>query len=141
MIPSAFVTLAELPLSPSGKLDRRALPAPVAPVPASGPAWTAPSSAVEQQLAALMQEVLKLDRVGLHDNFFDLGGHSLLLVRFHSLLQTRFDRPIAIVDLFKYPTVSALAAYFSDAAAATAPRYDDLRERGKKQRALRRVKS
>ncbi|HEX4457826.1 MAG TPA: amino acid adenylation domain-containing protein, partial [Polyangia bacterium] len=139
MLPAAFVTLAELPLSPSGKLDRRALPAPAAPV--ASAEWTPPSSVIELELAALMQEVLKIERIGLHDNFFDMGGHSLLLVRFHSLLQTRFERAIAIVDLFKYPTVSALATYFSDATAAPAPRYDDLRERGQKQRALRRAKS
>jgi acyl carrier protein len=68
---------------------------------------------LEQSIAAAWKEVLKVDQVGVHDNFFDLGGHSLLLVRLHMKLRESFGSSLTITDLFRFPTVGALAAHLS----------------------------
>ncbi|HEU5320090.1 MAG TPA: non-ribosomal peptide synthetase, partial [Methylomirabilota bacterium] len=81
MVPAAFVSLDGLPLSANGKVDRKALPSPDAPAAGSGAAYAAPRSEVEVAVAAVWSEVLGVPRVGVADNFFDLGGHSLLLVQ------------------------------------------------------------
>jgi len=109
MVPTQFVTLDALPLTPNGKVDRKALPQPdgsLQPEP-----LTLPRTEVEKAIAALWQSVLNLEQVGLHDNFFDLGGHSLLMVRVHGQIQQRLAIEIPLVDLFRYPTVSSLAAH------------------------------
>ncbi len=113
MVPSAFVFLAVLPVTPNGKLDRAALPRPSAPV-SGGPAvFVGPRQGIESTLAAIWQETLHVDRVGLHDSFFDLGGHSLLLFRVQGLVNERCGRRIAPLDLFRYPTIAALARQLS----------------------------
>ena len=81
MVPSAFVFLDSLPLTPNGKLDRNALPAPDHSRPELEDAFAAPRTPVEENLANIWAVVLKLDKIGIHDNFFDLGGHSLLATR------------------------------------------------------------
>ncbi|HKE58548.1 MAG TPA: amino acid adenylation domain-containing protein [Pyrinomonadaceae bacterium] len=113
MIPAAIVVLDKLPLTPNSKLDRKALPAPEMLNEEVGAAFVAPASEVETAIAAVWSEVLKLDRVGRHDNFFDLGGHSLLIAKVHGKLVTATGTKLSFVDLFKYPTVSSLAAYIS----------------------------
>jgi acyl transferase domain-containing protein/acyl carrier protein len=113
MVPSAVVFLDTLPLTPSGKVDRRALPEPEWGG-ASEEEYVAPQTGIEQEVAGIWQEVLGVDRVGLYDNFFELGGHSLLLIRVHSRLQQVYGDRISMVDLFKYPTVSSLVGYLSD---------------------------
>ncbi|MEW5929325.1 MAG: amino acid adenylation domain-containing protein [Gemmatimonadota bacterium] len=124
MVPAAWVTLDALPLTRSGKTDRRALPAPDA-VPAErGAGAAAPQSGVERAVAEAWREVLGVDSVGLDDNFFDLGGHSLLLARLRSRLAGRFPREVSIVVLFRYPTVRSLAEHLAGsepAAAVEAP--------------------
>ncbi|MET0622970.1 MAG: amino acid adenylation domain-containing protein [Pyrinomonadaceae bacterium] len=120
MVPSAFVFVDEFPLTPSGKLDRRALPAPGG-VRDEAEALVPPRSEVERVVAAIWREALGLEQVGVHDNFFDLGGHSLLLVRVHSELRQAFDADLTMLDLFKYPTISALAGFIAPEADA-APR-------------------
>jgi acyl carrier protein len=75
-------------------------------------AYVAPRSEIERMLATIWQDVLHVEMVGLHDNFFDLGGHSLLLVRIHSKLQDVFRTNISIIDMFKYPTIHALTTHF-----------------------------
>ncbi|HEY0603676.1 MAG TPA: amino acid adenylation domain-containing protein [Herpetosiphonaceae bacterium] len=112
MIPAAFVQLDALPLTPSGKLDRRALPAPEKRAGAEQ-SYVAPRTELERQLVGIWQELLQVEHVGINDNFFDLGGHSLTIVQLHSACQTLIGRDIPMVDLFKYPTISALAAYLS----------------------------
>jgi len=113
MVPTGFVVLEALPLTVNGKVDRGALPAPE---PTNqGAAYAAPETGLEQAIADIWQRVLRLERVGRHDNFFDLGGHSLLAVQVHSQLQEALQRPIAMVDLFQYPTVHGLAQYLSQA--------------------------
>lgn len=117
MVPSAFVTLDRFPETPNRKLDRNALPAPEASQRrrAATAAFVEPSSEVEHTIAAVWCEVLGVSSVGTRDNFFDLGGHSLLTIQVQGRLQAEFDRPISLVDLFRYTTVSALAQYLGGA--------------------------
>jgi acyl-coenzyme A synthetase/AMP-(fatty) acid ligase/aryl carrier-like protein len=112
MIPSAIVLLDALPLTSNGKVDRGALPAP-ADVRADGAPVVAPRSVLEERLAALWQDVLGLSRVGVHDNFFDLGGHSLLLMRLHERIRESFSRDVSIIDIFARPTINDLASFLA----------------------------
>ncbi|HEX8318270.1 amino acid adenylation domain-containing protein, partial [Longimicrobium sp.] len=109
MVPWAFVSLERLPLTPNGKLDRKALPAPEGSSYAAR-AYEAPRTEAERKVAAVWAEVLGVESVGAHDRFFDLGGHSLLLVRVQARLREAFGQPVPITHLFRYLTVSALAA-------------------------------
>ncbi|MCP5425314.1 MAG: amino acid adenylation domain-containing protein [Gammaproteobacteria bacterium] len=112
MIPSAFVDLPALPRTPNGKLDRQALPAPERTTTAKT-AHSAPRNAQEMAIAAVWQEVLQRESVGNEDNFFDLGGHSLLLLEVQHRLGDRLKRTIDVLDLFRYPTIGALARHLS----------------------------
>jgi amino acid adenylation domain-containing protein len=118
MAPNAFVTLAALPLTTSGKIDRAALPRPETARPELEDEYVAPRTDLEHAIGALWQQVLDLDRVGVDDNFFDLGGHSLLMVRLQARLQDVLGLQVSIVELFQYPTVAALAAFVSEKDAA-----------------------
>jgi amino acid adenylation domain-containing protein len=109
MTPSAVVLLDGLPLTPNGKLDRRALPAPEQARPETADNFVPPDTGVEKIVAGIWREVLGAERVGLYDNFFDLGGHSLLLVQLHAKLRNAFKTELSIIDLFSLPTVNALA--------------------------------
>lgn len=111
MMPSAFVLLDKLPLTPNGKLDRRALPPPSSTRSSQETAYQAPESALETAIAEVWQQVLGVEKAGLNDNFFDLGGHSLLAVRAQVMLQERLKTPVAVLKLFQYPTIRALAGY------------------------------
>lgn len=115
MIPSAFIVRQTLPLTPSGKIDRRALPPPETSRPELEAIYVAPQTELEQAIATIWQKILNVERVGIHDSFFELGGHSLLLVQVHSQLHERFNTNLSMLDLFRYPTISSLAAYFSQA--------------------------
>ncbi|WP_420226766.1 amino acid adenylation domain-containing protein [Pigmentiphaga litoralis] len=106
MIPAALVVMTELPVSANGKLDRSALPAPVY---VSAHAYTAPQGRTEQIITDIWATALGLARVGVEDNFFELGGHSLLLVRVHAALEDALHPGLSVIDLFKYPTIRALA--------------------------------
>ena len=107
MVPSQLVLLDRLPLTPSGKLDRQALPAPDAGRSATD--HVAPRSPTEQVLAELWAEVLKLDRVGVEDNFFALGGHSLLCVKLFHKIGQRLSLSFPLAVIFASPTVAAMA--------------------------------
>jgi amino acid adenylation domain-containing protein len=113
MVPAAIVVLDALPRLPSGKLDRRALPAPETPRPARTGGRIRPRTESERGVAAVWSEVLKLEpeQVGIHDNFFDLGGHSLLAIQVQSRLADRLGRKVAIVELFRHPTIRDLARH------------------------------
>ncbi|MGW7465281.1 amino acid adenylation domain-containing protein [Streptomyces xantholiticus] len=106
MVPSAFVELDALPLTDHGKLDRRALPAPQAVESRTG---RGPRDLVEALVCEIFAEVLDLPEVGIDDDFFDLGGHSMLLVRLRDRLQRATGRQMAVADLFRHPTAAALA--------------------------------
>ncbi len=120
MVPSAFVALAELPLTANGKLDRQALPAPAAALDERVGSYAAPSTAVERAIAAVWQEALGLPQVGIDDSFFELGGHSLLMAEMHGKLQALSSAPLSMVDLFRFPTVRSLAAHLVPSASAGA---------------------
>ncbi len=114
MTPSAFFSMEAFPLTPNGKINRRALPGPDAVGTGAGGAagdatYVAPQNEVEQAIAAIWQDVLRLERVGVHDNFFDLGGHSFLVIQVHGKLRETLDADVTVLDLFRYPTVAALA--------------------------------
>ncbi|HST60355.1 MAG TPA: amino acid adenylation domain-containing protein [Longimicrobium sp.] len=107
MVPAAFMVLERLPLSPNGKLDRKALPAPEHA--ADADRYVAPRTPVEEVLAEIWAEVLRRDRVGVHDSFFRLGGHSLLSMRMLAEVQATFDLEISIRTVFSMPTLEAMA--------------------------------
>ncbi|MGX1314555.1 amino acid adenylation domain-containing protein [Streptomyces calvus] len=107
LVPSAFVLLDALPLTVQGKLDTAALPEPEAPAPHDG---VAPRTPAETVVAQIWCEVLDLPKVGVHDDFFALGGHSLRAVAVAARLRTAFDCPLQVRDLFEHPTVERLAA-------------------------------
>ncbi len=113
MLPSAFVKLDTLPLLPNGKVDRKALPAPERYRPELETAYQAPQTETERLIATVWQEKLQVEKVGIYDNFFDLGGHSLLVIQIHSKLREIFEQELSIVHLFKYPTINSLAKYLS----------------------------
>lgn len=110
MLPGSFVLLDRLPLNPNGKVDRPALPLPL-PEQIDEAVYQAPVNAVETMISEIWAEVLELPRVGLHNNFFDLGGHSLLLIKVQCKLEERLKARIAIIDLFRYTTVASLAKF------------------------------
>jgi len=109
MMPSAFVLLDALPLSPNGKVDRRALPAPERTRPALAGAFAAPRTPVEEVLAGLWAQVFDVEQVSLHDNFFDLGGQSLLAMQVLSRVREAFQVELPLRHLFEAPTVAGLA--------------------------------
>ena len=113
MVPSAFVMLSALPLTPNGKIDRQTLPVPEGSHARLSTTYVAPQSQLEQSIATIWQRVLHLQKMGIHDNFFDLGGHSLLLAEVHSQLRSLLHKEVSIVELFKYPTIRSLANYLS----------------------------
>ncbi|HEY0602800.1 MAG TPA: non-ribosomal peptide synthetase, partial [Herpetosiphonaceae bacterium] len=109
MLPAAFVTLERLPLTPSGKINLRALPAPERVRPELESSFVGPRTATEQQVAALWLGVLKLEQVGIYDNFFELGGHSLLATQLLARLRTTFQVDLPLRHLFASPTVASMA--------------------------------
>ncbi|HEY0172389.1 MAG TPA: amino acid adenylation domain-containing protein [Pyrinomonadaceae bacterium] len=115
MMPARFVFLERMPLTPNGKVDRRALPAPAAARPDLGHPFVAPSTPTEEALAHIWSKVLGLDRVGVHDNFFELGGNSLSATQLVSQLRKSFDIELPLRALFEHPTVAALALVFEEA--------------------------
>ncbi|MBX3611476.1 MAG: amino acid adenylation domain-containing protein [Hydrogenophaga sp.] len=121
MVPNQFVVLPTFPLTPNGKVDRKALPAPQAPEPdVADDVAEALMTPVQRQVAALWRSVLKQDRVGLHANFFDIGGHSLLLVRLQAAIKREFGQEIALVELFQRTTVASQAERLSAPVASNA---------------------
>lgn len=120
MVPAVFVVVPGLPLTAHGKVDQSALPLPESAMQAaSGTDYVAPASGLEQAIAVIWQDAFQRDKVGRHDNFFDLGGHSLLMVSVHAQLREKVEAQISIIKLFQYPTISSLAKYLSQEAGAT----------------------
>ncbi len=111
MLPSAFVILPELPLTLNGKVDRRALPAPEIERSQLNTVYVQPQNETEEAIARVWQEVLKLDKVGISDNFFEIGGDSLLMAQLSSKLSQVLGRQLSIVELFQYPTIQSLSQH------------------------------
>jgi amino acid adenylation domain-containing protein len=109
MAPAAYVWLEFLPMTPNGKIDRRAMPAPDKTQPELEAAFVAPRTPAEERLAAIYAEVLCLERVGISDHFFDLGGHSLLATQVASRVRQAFEIELPLRSLFETPTVAGLA--------------------------------
>jgi acyl-coenzyme A synthetase/AMP-(fatty) acid ligase len=140
MIPATFVALDRLPVTLNGKLDRARLPAPSSDRPQLETAFAAPATELERRIAAIWRRLLDRTEVGVNDNFFDLGGHSLLLMRVQRALQEDLVGPIKLVDMFQFPTIRALAQHLAAAALPPAqatspsmPTFDAVRQRVSKQ--------
>jgi acyl carrier protein len=125
MVPSAFVVLEKMPLSPNGKVDRRALPVPDQKRPTSRQEFVPARNDFEQQLLDIWAEVLRVERIGIHDDFFELGGDSLVATRLVSRVRRNMDMEIPLAALFKYGTVAAMAEHL--AVAGLAPETDEER--------------
>ena len=120
MVPAAYVRIESWPLTPNGKLDRRALPVPEADAYAT-PGYEAPQGETEALLAAIWADLLKLDRVGRHDNFFELGGHSLLAVRVVTKIRQILGVETALRDMFAHPVLAELARKLASSTHADLP--------------------
>lgn len=116
MMPAAFVEMEALPLTPGGKVDRRALPEPAGTRPDLAQEYVAASTPLQEQLVGIWSEVLGVTPIGIHDNFFDLGGHSLLAMQMTSRIRDCLHVEAPIATLFSCPTVAGLAGHFADAA-------------------------
>ena len=144
MVPANFVILDTLPLTANGKIDRPALPAPEQSRPDVETTFVAPRTEAERTIAAIWKQVLNVEEVGVNDNFFDLGGHSLAVIQVHNKLRAAFAGDLSVVELFKYSTVSALSEYLSRGGDAQPPALEQAQERAsmqieaKKARQLRR---
>lgn len=109
MVPPTFVFLGEMPLTPNGKIDRRALPNPIQNHLELELNYVAPRTPIEQELAKVWAEILRIERVGIRNNFFDLGGHSLLAIRAITRLQETLGVELSLKSFFQAPTVETLA--------------------------------
>lgn len=114
MVPATFVPLESLPLSPNGKVDRRALPATDSLKPESAAGFVAPNDELELKLVKIWEKVLGVRPIGINDNFFDLGGHSLLAVRLFAQIEKSFGKNLPLATLFQAPTVKQLARVLRD---------------------------
>ncbi|WP_336969893.1 MupA/Atu3671 family FMN-dependent luciferase-like monooxygenase [Sphingobium aromaticiconvertens] len=138
MVPAAFVTLSALPRTPNGKIDRAALPAVdihAAPLPVAehgDDSSIEPTSPMQAQILSIWQDLLQVPNIRPGDNFFDIGGHSLLAVQLHRRLCALVDLPIGLTDIFRFPTVATLSAHLSgssDQPAAAQEGQDRARDR------------
>ncbi|MBD1909176.1 amino acid adenylation domain-containing protein [Leptolyngbya sp. FACHB-16] len=114
MVPSAFVMMDALPITPNGKADRRALPTPTCDRPDLHEAFVAPRTATEHQLAAIWRQTLGIQQVGVHDSFFELGGHSLLAAQILFQIHQTFGVELALRTIFLAPTIAELALVIAD---------------------------
>lgn len=144
-VPSAFVALDKFPLTPNGKINRRALPQPDQGSLAIDNTYVAPQSELQRQLVDIWKEVLHIDKVGIHDSFFDLGGHSVLVAQVHSRLLDTLDGTttddLSLMDLFTHPTIASLVQYLGKDDSGKASVVQVSNDRAKKQiEALKRRK-
>ena len=126
MVPTHFMFLAQMPLTPNGKLDRKGLPEPDASL--LQQAYVAPETELEQQIAAIWAEVLRLPQVGLNDNFFEVGGHSLLAIQITSRVQAELGLEVPLVEVFQTETLRAYVQAAATFRAGSAEDFDDLRD-------------
>jgi acyl carrier protein len=114
MVPAHYVSLSAYPLTPNGKIDRKAFP-----IPTNGESeenkkdFVLPTGELEVKIADIWQNLLNVNKVGTKDNFFDIGGHSLLAVQLHSKLKNTVDESLTLIDIFRYPTITSLIKYLN----------------------------
>jgi len=138
MVPSHIVALDRLPMTPNGKVDRRALPDPSIITAATPSIESRPANVIEETIAGIWRDLLQLPHVSRDANFFDLGGHSLLAVQVHRRLRELLpERPVGITDLFRFPTIAALAEFLGGGDSGEA-RLGDSAARGEARRNLQR---
>jgi amino acid adenylation domain-containing protein len=137
MIPAAIIAVPTLPRTPSGKVDRRALAQLELHLPPRESEYLAAENDLEQALVAIWQDVLHVDRVGINDNFFDLGGHSLLVVQVQRRLREACGREVSITDMFRLSTIKALAAHLGGGAEAQPTAVNDGLARAQARRMMR----
>ena len=113
MVPAQYVVLDKFPLTPNRKIDRKNLPVPDHSLGESGIPYEPPKNKFEEIIADVWQELLKIPKIGINDNFFDLGGHSLLVVKAHKSLHEKINKELSVTDFFRFPTIRTLAAYLS----------------------------
>lgn len=134
MVPSTIVPLDRLPMTPNGKVDRRALPDPATMLTTAPSPEGRPANVVEETIAGIWREMLQLPQVSRDANFFDLGGHSLLAVQVHRRLRELLpERPVGITDLFRFPTVATLAQFMGGGAGSES-RLGEVAARGEARR-------
>ncbi|MEG5139576.1 MULTISPECIES: non-ribosomal peptide synthetase [unclassified Microcoleus] len=113
MVPAIFMTVEAMPKTPSGKIDRRALPAPDSQRQELSQGYAAPQSELEKVLAGIWSKLLKFDRVGIHDNFFEIGGNSLMTLQIALQVRALLQKDLPVVKLFQHPTIAQLANYLN----------------------------
>jgi polyketide synthase PksJ len=111
MVVRRYVKMERMPMQPNGKIDRKALPEPEDIRKKMKEEYVGPRSELEESITEVWKEVLQLDKVGINDNFFDLGGHSISLIELQHKLQEALQKEIIITDLLKYPSVNLFAKY------------------------------
>lgn len=138
MVPNDVVVLDSMPLTPNGKLDRKQLPFPQGVGQSSAAVYEAPKDELQQVIVNVWQETLNIEKVGVKDNFFDLGGHSLLIIRVHQQLKAKLDNPISLTDLYRFPTITSLTDFLnSDQENETLKKSSDRASRRRERMGLR----
>jgi epothilone synthetase B len=139
MVPSRFIMLAAMPLSANGKVDRRALPA-VDVTNVGSVSAVSPRRDLEQSILKIWQEVLHVDEIGIHDNFFDLGGNSIHVVQVHNKIRANIKSDVTIVAMFGHPTIAGLAAHLTGGATPE-PSISRAADRAEARKTMRRRRS
>ncbi len=134
MVPGIYVEMDSFPRTPNGKLDRKALPDPKPTRRESSTPMAKPEGELEVTLAGIWREVLCIEEVGIDDNFFDLGGHSLLVVQVHRKLREAWEKPVSLTDLYRFPTIRKLSEFLEGGGTAAAEAAAS-KARGEKRRA------
>jgi natural product biosynthesis luciferase-like monooxygenase protein len=129
MIPPLFVTLPQLPLTPNGKVDRKQLPAPTGGGRAKSDRFIAPQAGTEQAIAAIWKDILKTEPIGVDDNFFDFGGHSLQVVQVQNRLRESLGIDVPVLKLFQFPTIRTLARHLAEQSSGQPDSFRDRIER------------
>ncbi len=114
MVPALYVSLERMPMTPNGKIDRKALPAPEGSRVKGQGDFVAPAGNVEQQVAAIWKDILHVEKIGVDDNFFDFGGHSLQVVQVQNRLRETIGVDVPVLKLFQFPTIRALAKFIDE---------------------------
>jgi acyl carrier protein len=136
MIPNMFEWVETIPLNSNGKVDIDSLPISQRIRPELKVDFKAPQTKIEREIAAVWQEFLPVSKVGIEDNFFDLGGQSLLLTQVQSRLNKMYRKELTIIDLFRYPTIHSLVLFINEGETHDPDSHNKIKERAVKQREM-----